>query len=374
MSRWRPDIDEERWIVLCSRYPSLRAASGADAGRTGNWHSARTLSRIGLFLLGLMASTQAQNLLSLLWRSPADEGYAPTHLNLLGAALSLLVAEALIARRRLFRSGLEEGLWLGGIISVCSDFIPRVVAQGDLSLAIAIPSAALLLGGLRLLNPLAVAAAALLSSGIVATSPGLSWTDTGFSIASLYCLGVGVLALGIGGRNFARPSHDRMLDHLVVVMPVAGFGWALGAAPTAFTFEKLSGNAYPELLPVLVPLVFAVAAGIVGLRQRRHAPLVAMLACKLCLAYELRDITGLPLRWLLVLWGAVALLACVGIDRWLREPRQGITTADLGDDTSALVSDALRAAALTPVAEPGPSPSFDGQGGGFGGAGASGRY
>jgi hypothetical protein len=325
-------------------------------------------------LLGLLASTQTQNLLSLLWRAPADDGFARTHLDLVGAALSLLVAEALIAGRRLFRTGLEEGLWLGGIVAICGDFVPRLVERGDLSLAIALPSLALLLGGLRLLNPLAVAAAALLSSGAVAISTGLSWTRTGFPIASLYCLGVALLALALGSRGFARPSHDRMLDHLVVVMPIAGFVWAVLAAPTAFTFATLSAKVYPALLPVLVPLVFAVAGFIAGVWQRRHAPLVATLACTLCLAYELREITGLPLRWRLLLWGPLALLACVAIDRWLRQPRNGITTADLGTLPSTGVADALHAAALTPVAEANSPASWDGQGGKFGGGGASGRF
>ena len=45
--------------------------------------------------------------------------------------------------------------------------------------------------------------------------------------------------------------------------------------------------------------------------------------------YQLR-VRGLPLRWRLLLWGPLALLACVAIDRWLRQPRNGITTADLG--------------------------------------------
>ena len=37
------------------------------------------------------------------------------------------------------------------------------------------------------------------------------------------------------------------------------FVWAVLAAPTAFTFATLSAKVYPALLPVLVPLVFAVA-------------------------------------------------------------------------------------------------------------------
>ena len=33
MSRWRPSIDEERWLTLYSRYPGLRGRAGEDGGR-----------------------------------------------------------------------------------------------------------------------------------------------------------------------------------------------------------------------------------------------------------------------------------------------------------------------------------------------------
>lgn len=364
MSRWLPEVEEERWITLAGRYPPLAAAPTTVSG-TGGWNRARPLSRIGFFLLGLFAGTQAQALLSLLL------GFG---VGLAAGLITLFVAEALIIRRRLFRSGLEEGLWLAGLSSICGEFLPRLIEHHE-ALALALPSLALILAGLRLLNPLALVAGALLSSASVSATLGHPWLSPGTGVASLYCLALALLALFLGGQSFRRPSHDRMLDFLVITMPVAAFGWALAASPGAFRLQALAGPWYPQLLPLLVPLVCAVACFVIGLQRRTHAPLLATLLCTLCLVYELREITGLPLRWRLLLWGTLALLACIALDRWLRKPRNGITTADVGDDAeSPLFPDIARAALLTPLQAPTTPTPYQGGGGQAGGGGATGQF
>lgn len=364
MSRWLPEVAEERWIALAGRYPELAATPTARSG-AGGWNTARPLSRVGFFLLGLFAGTQTQSLLSLLL------GF---DLGLAAGLITLLVAEVLIVRRRLFRSGLEEGLWLAGLSSICSAFLPRLIEHHE-ALALALPSLTLILAGLRLLNPLALVAGALLSSASVSATLGHPWMAPGTGVASLYCLALALFALFLGGRSFRRPSFDRMLDYLVIAMPVAAFGWALVASPGAFRLQALAGPWYPHLLPVLVPLVCAGACFIAGLRRRTHAPLLAVLLCKLCLVYELREITGLPLRWRLLLWGTLALLACLALDRWLRKPRNGITTAEVGDDAeSPLFPDIARASLLTPHHAPSSPAPYQGGGGQSGGGGASGQF
>lgn len=372
MSRWRPNPSEERWIALSTRYPALQAAIHADV-ECGAWRPSRPRSRIGFFLLALFAAYQAQGLVALLWVSVAGADDLAL-LGLVTGLLSIGVAEGLILTRRLFRSGLEEGLWLAGITSICAYVLPRLVPQ-HLALAFALPAACFVLAGLRLLNPLAVTIGAVLSSGAVATLASERWQATDAAGAGVYCLVLALFALVLGNRRFLRPTYDDVLDQLVIVLPVLGFVWALVASPAPLTWARLAGPWYPDLLPLLIPLVSATAGFLVGLRQRRHAPLVAMLAGKLCLAIVLRDLVGLPLRDYLVLWGALALMAAVLLDRWLRVPRHGFTTT-LGDDepTSAFASDISASKRLAGELPQGfPSP-YQGDGGSFGGGGASGRY
>jgi hypothetical protein len=49
-----------------------------------------------------------------------------------------------------------------------------------------------------------------------------------------------------------------------------------------------------------------------------------------CVTYQLRDLTSLPLEFKLMLWGGVALILALVLDRWLRMPRGGITSHQVG--------------------------------------------
>jgi hypothetical protein len=77
----------------------------------------------------------------------------------------------------------------------------------------------------------------------------------------------------------------------------------------------------------------------------------------------------------LIVWGSVALLAALGLDRYLRSARRGITSHPVGEGTAAL--DLLQwvgAGALSPKAAPQADAPFKGGGGGFSGGGADGSY
>ena len=360
MSRWLPSPAEERWLALGERYPAWRDAAQSPE-RAGDWKTATPRTRIGFFLLGLFIGSQAQTLVVLLLGLP----WSNSSLGLGLGLLTLLVAELLTVRRRLFHSGLEEGLWLAGIVSICSALLPRLF-EPLAAIALWVPAGLLVLAGLRQLNPLAVTTGFLVSTAALAfwLDPSLRAQDT--VLVSLYCMALALSALIAGGLRLARPSHDDMLDQLVIVMPVAGYVWSLLGSREA---------GLATVLPVLLPLVTATVYCIVGLLRRSHAPLFGMIACKLCLAWELRELTSLPWRWKLVGWGTLALLAGLGLDRWLRTPRAGFTTANVGDDqATSLVPDVAQASALTPLQPPTSPAPYGGEGGGFGGGGASGRY
>jgi hypothetical protein len=80
----------------------------------------------------------------------------------------------------------------------------------------------------------------------------------------------------------------------------------------------------------------------------------------------------------LIACGLVALVAGLALDRYLREPRNGLTSASLAKgegplDLLQVAGTALLAHRATPEV-PSAEPGFEGGGGRFGGGGASGRY
>ena len=154
-----------------------------------------------------------------------------------------------------------------------------------------------------------------------------------------------------------------MLNWLMVIMPLCGFLWlAAQLAPAVRLGTGLASG------------VFALVALILGIRRRSHAPLLACMVSLGCVAYQLRDLTPLPLKLKLIVWGSAALLAAVGLDRYLRTPRRGITSHQVGEGAAALdLMQWLGAGALSPRAAPQSAP-FKGGGGTFGGGGADGSY
>ena len=352
-------------MILQARYPELRGAADADA-RSDAWKTARWWSRCLFFLLGLFAASSGA---SLLWALGL-----PARLAVAGVAL-IGVAEWLVRERRVFWSGIEEALWVAGAVVLVTQFMD-LFQSGPRTLDVVLLAAAFLVAGLRLLNPLFTTASALTTSCAVAMAMGRIWESPATQAASLFCAGVAALALLAGSRHYTRPSHDRMLDALVIVMPLAAFAWAIVSYAGPLTPEVLRHPTLAAVLPVLLPFGFAIAGFVVGLVRRSHAPLIAMLGCKLCLAYELRAMTGLSLPWRLVLWGTLALVAALAIDRLLRKPRRGITTVSVGDGEAGLplLQIAGAAALARPDAPPPAAPTYQGGGGGFGGGGASGKF
>jgi len=180
---------------------------------------------------------------------------------------------------------------------------------------------------------------------------------------SVFCYAAGAIALLLARFRLSRPSHDQMLGWLMVVMPVCGFLWlATQQAPAIRVGTGLASG------------MFALVALIVGIRRRSHAPLLACMAALGCVAYQLRDLTTLPLKLKLIVWGSAALLAAMGLDRYLRTPRRGITSHQVGEGTAALdLVQWVGAGALAPKPTPQAAP-FKGGGGTFSGGGADGSY
>ena len=323
------------------------------AQRTGGWSAPTFIARCAFFVLGVVAGGLTTAVFEILFR-PAV---------LVAAGVTMLVAaEWLILRKRLFHAGVEEALWAGGILALAVHFVP---SSGDFGLAVAV-ALVLAVAAIRLLNPFLLTLAFVAASIAIELAGGRSlWGEHDVAIAaSVFCYAAGAIALLLARIDFSRPSHDHMLSWLMIIMPLCGFLWlATQHAPAIRVGTGLASG------------IYALAALIVGIRRRSHAPLLACMAALGCVAYQLRDLTALPLKLKLIMWGSVALLAALGLDRYLRTSRRGVTSHQIGEGTAALdLVQWVGAGALSPKAAPQADAPFKGGGGGFSGGGADGRY
>jgi hypothetical protein len=290
------------------------------------------------------------------------EQLGPTGALVTAGLVSIAVAEWLILSRRHFWSGIEEALGIAGLTMLafeCWSHVGWSESAGARFVCVA-----LAIAGLRLLNPL-FTTLAVLTFVLALDAPPLG--------SGLVCYGIGIAALSAGGYRFRRPSHDLMLDWLVVVMPVAGYLWSASHGSLSVATDYLHAAPSAWIVP-LCPLAFACVALAVGLLRRVHAPIVALMLCVACTAYELRRLTGLALETRLIIWGCLLLLVSIILDRYLREPRGGITSRKVRDDDSVGILGIAGSAVLTPHSPPKAEPLFEGGGGRFGGGGATGRY
>lgn len=372
MSRWRPSPDEERWLAVASR---LRAAlpAAAVSARTGGWRSAGLLARIALFVLGILAALLLYAVL----------GFRAEPMMLLAGLAAALAAEWLTLQMRLHASGIEEGLTVAGFmmasVGVMLMVWPDPLFSGTRGYALAAILAAGA-AGWRRLNPVVTTGATIAGLYWFASTDVVRALDQSIG-AGLTALATGcalaALALALGARRYRRPSHDRMLDWLVATLPVAVY--AQYADWSAFGAAYLpGGGGTPRFVAIALLLALAAALLATGLRRRRHAPLWGFLGCAAALAIELRASIAVAQETWLIGAGLVALAAGVALDRALREPRSGVTSTSLTRregplDLLQIAGSALLARHAAPEGAP-PEAKFEGEGGRFGGGGASGNY
>lgn len=322
----------------------------ASRRRTQGWVQPKTITRCALFVLGIVAAAL----------TVAVFGF--THIPGSGWVAGLVLiaaAEGLVRRRRLFGAGIEEALEMCGLLML----VFQAQSHGSDPLGVRmslLAAAALAIAGFRFLNPLFI------TLSIAALSCTIdAWQGT--VIAGTFCFAAAALSLWAGGMEFRRPSHDRMLDWLTVVMPPCGYLWLA------------EGSAAPWWLGRWLLALFGAAALIVGIRRRTHAPLIAFMVCIVCMAYELRHLTGLSAEARLILWGGAAFLLTLWVGRYLRTPRGGVSSNREAEDDE--LSDLLQLAGAgglalqaAPQTAPQAHAAFKGGGGTGGGGGASGTY
>jgi len=365
----RPTPAEERWQVLGERHPAVRTLARA-APEAGPWRRATLLTRCLLFVFGVFVVGLSYGVIRL---------FAVPLPGIVTGCVLVGIAEALIRRRHLFASGIEEALWGCGAAMIGFECFELLLRGGDVA-ALSWMALIAAIAGWRLLNPLFTTLAALLASAALALSTGGGGLASDTTCAGLACFLLGGVALVAGSTRFERPSHDRMLDWLVVTLPLAGYFWLRWNRNALPTLQSLRDLDLVVLAPLALVLAYGFATLLTGLRRRTHAPLLAMLVCLPLLAFELREVTGLALHWRLILWGGVGLLLAIVVERALREPRDGLSSREAGSPGAALELAQLGGTALTGAHAAGasggasPAPRVEGQGGSFGGGGASGRF
>lgn len=376
MSRWRPSVAEERWLQVASRLGAA-APHAALTTRTGGWRSTGPIARVTLFVLGLVAAALCVGILR----------FGSETALLVAGAIVTVAAEWLSVSRRLHASGIEEGLsvagflllgaWLTTVIGAAWDFTGGSV---DTLVLIAAAGAA----GWRRLNAFVTTCAVVALVYWVGSTTSAHALDRslGAGMTSfVFGMTLGAVALTLGTREFRRPSHDRMLDWLVATLPVAAYvpqaAWhRYEVAVPAAAIDAIDTT---RAATVLLLLALGMAMLRTGLRRRHHAPLLGLLgcvACVACLAFEWRQAAGLATETWLILCGLAALVAGFALERYLRQPRDGLTSSPMTDDGGLL--DLLQnagAALLAQRAAPSPAePAFGPGEGRFGGGGASGGY
>jgi hypothetical protein len=365
MNDFRPTPQQERWLAVAAH---LRTSVDTPwlVERSGGWRSISLLTRCAFFVLGAIAAVLTAGICYLM--------HFPGPLFFAGVIV-IVVAEMLIAQRRLFGGGIEEALEITGLMLIVAQVMDSIHAYDAamFSLWVAI---VLALAGARLLNALFVTLAALVLSFSLYSMARSGSSDylSAATVTSLFCFGVAAIALAAGAKQFQRPSIDRMLDWLVIAMPVCGYIWLVQANGHGLTLALLQDGLMP-ILPLLLMALFAAVALVAGIRRRRHAPVLAAMLGIGCVAYELRNLTGLALELRLILWGSMALLAALGLMVFLRKPRNGITSSEVETGPGSLdLLELAGVSAITPAAAAHDKPGYQGAGGTFGGGGASGKF
>ncbi len=351
--RFRPTAGEERLLALRDRARRWKRAGwiaeaelpALDAATATPWKAFPLLPRAGLFLLAVVGAVAARFFFEMM---------LPSHFELaIGVAL-IAAAELLIARMGSFRTGIEEGLWVAGTAILLFDAF-RLAASALWVVAWyqAIFGVVLLLVAIRLLHTLLF---------LVSVAFLMTWTGEFFSsqpIAAWTLLAAGLAALAVHLLPAERPFR------------ASASGWlALGAPAVAWALIRESS----------LPAAYAIALGCAavwiaaGIRRRSRFALAGGALAAMAFGYELLEPRAWPVEWKLVAGGVAIFAVAVAIERWLRSPRGGFTSIALDSDAEPRLFEMVAVAAVAPAGAARSEEGLEGEGGRFGGGGASGEY
>ncbi|HXG58450.1 MAG TPA: hypothetical protein VNL91_05470 [Thermoanaerobaculia bacterium] len=337
---------DERAMALHAEASSWQRAGLLTAGELARlprpqWRTSHTWTRIAFFVLAVLATGALFALLTLML---LPKGYVT-------AAITVGLAEYLVARKRFLRTGIEEGLYISGLCSLIAGF------PGDGSEeVILLFAAAFLLAGVRLANALFISVAPLLVVLYVALESGGSWP------AALCALLMFVAAALLQSRTIERPFLSHALSILTaLLLPLATLLWFV--------------EWWPAVPLTAIALAAAAAAGLgaIAVLRRDRALLAASLLTLLVAVAHLFPHFAFSWEWVLLVLGVASLALSLLADRLLRGRERGITSRKLADLEHEDMIEMAGAVALAPERQA-PPDQRPGGGGSFGGAGATGQF
>jgi len=340
-----PSIADERVMAMRHRFGDSRNVA---ASLQTPWQRSSTMIAIVFFGLTLFAIAATFGFFALLGLPKG----------VLTAALCIGIAEVLIQQRKMFGTGVESALWIGGLFA----FLFGLPSEGKVEALLAFAAAAAL-AGLRMRNPYfgTLGATLIIIYLAVATHDHTFWSGGAAPVAIGFTIAAALGAL----RIWSRPSTDDLMSILVIVMPVLAY----------VTGKILVSH---DRFDPMVAIVFGSLAALLlgsGLLRRKHALIVAGLTTAGCTAFEVRgEFLGSDESQLIA--GGVLLLAVTAaVSRLLRSKTEGVVASPVA--TSQLV-EAIQMVGAVAIAHP-TEPAAGGAelksgGGDFGGAGASGGF
>jgi hypothetical protein len=343
MSAAWPSVAEERVLAMQHRFRDVKELAALQSP----WQSNSTKIRLVFFVLTSFAISVFFGLMKL-FSLPA--GYVTCVVCIAGA-------EWLIRAKKMFGTGVESALWVGGLLG----FIFGLPSEGKVE-ALLVFAAAFLIAGLRMRNAWFTTIAALLVIAYLGAKAGVlqhDWLPFGPPVA----IAIAVIAASALTRTYERPSTEQILAALVVSMPLAAYGAAVAYAThfdwsTATTFLLLGGA-----------LLFA------GFRRRDRAMILGGAGAVACGCIEVGLFVDAPYDMKLLSAG----VSCAALGALIARALRGRTSGIVATKTTALQLDELLQLGATfvsthdaPRGEQRPEVATGG--GEFGGAGASGGY
>jgi len=306
--------------------------------RAGSWRTVSTTAAIAFFVLTLLAITAFDRFCRLLF---LPEGWVT-------AIVAIAVAELLILRARMWGTGVESALWIGGLFA----FIFALPSSGKPEAILTFVAAAAI-SGWRVRNALFGALAVVLLT-VYLMAREWPWSAMLFSVA------VAVVALLALVRTWKRPSTETLWNILAVVMPVAALAGGLQA-------NQLKSD-------VRVVALFIALAGFalaIGIRRRVRGAIVAGVVSIASAGVAAHDFIPFSTETRLLLVGAAALAIAGAIARALRGRERGFVLTPTSSARETLLA---VMPALLPTSSAPSSPQPVSGGGTFGGAGSSGQF
>lgn len=257
---------------------------------------------------------------------------------------AIATAEYLIRIRRWFATGVENALWLGGVIA----FISELPNSGEPE-ALLVIAAGCAVAGARVRNPLFGAAAAISIA---------SYFESRFDLGVLAALVIATIALLASLRTWRRPSTEWLFIAIALSLPIAGITQA---------------DVQWRVVTIALYFAFALLALLLGLTRRHHAFFLASMIGAAIATTELFELLPLFNEAKLAIAGALLLAIAFAITRALRERTQGFV---LTPSKLTPIDDELELAATMSLKPESGAPAEGPKGGGgsFGGAGASGEF